>query len=478
MHHAYYILYIVYLLVILSLVFLDRKGPAQRLSWILLLVFLPGLGLLLYSVFGSDLYPRYRQWKLARRHGISLKRLDAMVRPEAVRDWPGDEPSSHLRRFHQGYCQSPFSADNAAEIFTAGHSKYRRLFEDLRAARKHIHVLYFAIHNDAIGKELTSILAEKAREGLEVRVLYDTVGGLSNPRSFFAGPLYRELRRAGGEVARIRPFPLDLNYRNHRKLAVIDGQIAYTGGMNIGDKYSDTRWRDTQVRITGRAVHQLQRVFLADWVTANKRPDSRLSDNLPGYFPHPDCGGSLGIQVIANGLCSEEQRDDKVRLGYLNMISSATERVWIQTPYFVPSDVILQALKAAAARGVDVRIMVPSRYVSATLFHRHIANYYLRSLVGSGARIYQYQDSYLHAKTMLVDFNRLCIGSVNLNARSLETDDELYVYFESPEFATRYEAIYQDDLRRSAEMDYEGFERQNSVIRAMESILSFLSPIL
>ena len=474
MQHLFFLGYIGYLLLIISIVFFDRKKPMQRFGWLLLLTFLPVVGLVLYAFVGSERFMHYRQERIRTRHEKILQALEKLVYP--VKDGVHAGTASKPLVFHKYYCDSVLTADNKVEMMTTGAAKYDRLFQDLRDAERHIHVQYFTIHNDPVGREFIDILMGKAAQGVEVKLLYDGIGCLVS----YVFPLFRALREAGGKVAVIRPRLLDLNYRNHRKLVIIDGQVGYTGGMNIGAKYrfgvEGRAWRDTHLRLTGSGVHYLQQVFLFDWVISMRGDTIGLRYPLQEYFPRPQLSGTLALQVVANELYNKFRNDDTIILGYFTIMARAQRRLWIQTPYFAPSDMILQTLKALAVAGVDVRIVTSDSYSGGGLFHRSITNYFLRYLVDSGVRVFRY-DGIMHAKTLLVDDQGAAIGSVNLNARSLERDDELYVYSESPQFVSQHVQILRSDFGRCTEMDYHQFAQQSLGSRVAESVLSFFSPL-
>ena len=472
MRSMHYLIYICYLLLIIFLIFFDRKKPMQRLSWILVLIFLPGIGLLLYWFIGSTNLLYYRKEKIRKRHGDVFNELDEIV----MENGHGFEvPLSRGAQFHQKYCGSVFTTDNEAEIYTTGAPKYKQLFADIEAATDHIHVQYFTIHNDGTGRKLIDTLIEKVNQGLEVKLLYDTLGCLP---TFIMPELWR-LRKAGGSVISIRPYTRAINYRNHRKIVIIDGKIGYVGGMNMGDQYTygvkGMHWRDTHLRLTGSVVHSIQRVFLSDWTASTRRQDIGLRHELRHYFPVPDAPGNLKAQIIASGLHGRTYGEEIVNLSYFNLIGQAKKRVWIQTPYFRPPETMVHVLKTLAILGVDVRIMISNSYASGDLFNHSTNNYFLRHVVGSGVRVFLYKDI-MHAKTMLIDDDILCIGTVNLNNRSLEIDDEVYAYFESKSLNKEYEGIFGRDLANSRELDYLKFEKQNLISRAMESVASFLTP--
>ena len=467
------LLYIGYLLFVMVLVFFGGKKPTQRFSWLLALAFLPGLGLVLYLLFGSESYWAYQRRKIRRRHQGLFSELDEIVHK-------GNNPSgrelSPIQEFHAKCCGSMFTDDNAMEIFPTGKPKFERLFADLRAAQDHIHVQYFTIHNDAMGQELISILKEKVGQGVEVKLLYDSFGCFMT----FVRPLFWELKRAGGNVRGIRPYARALNYRNHRKLVIIDGSIGYLGGMNLGERYATgvkgMKWRDTHVRLTGGGVHDLQQIFMSDWIASTRKERIGFRHRLRHYFPDSGGNGDLSIQTIANGLYNKAFHQDVINLSYFNLINSAKERLWIQTPYFSPSEPVLQSLKTLALRGVDVRIITSSYYTFGGLFHHNIKNYYFRHLIDSGVRVFKYKGI-MHAKTMLIDDDGLCIGTVNLNFRSLERDDELFIYCESQAMNHLYAEILCTDATHSVELDYVRFKKQTLRSRALEAVVSLFSPL-
>lgn len=472
MKQIFSLLYMGYLFFIVLLVFFSRKKPNQRFSWILVLLFLPVIGVVFYFLLGSDMYWEYKKKRIRERHKPHFLELERFV---AVNGGVAERELSPMQRFHGKCCGSVLSRHNDVKIYTNGKPKFQDLFVDLKAAEDHIHVQYFTIHNDSIGQELISILQDKVRRGVEVKLLYDSFGCL------FTGvrPLFRDLKKTGGKVQAIRPYARALNYRNHRKLVIIDGKIGYLGGMNAGEHYGTgvkgMEWRDTHIRVTGRCVHDLQHIFLSDWIASARRGGVGLR-RLKHYFPQPKEKGDLQAQVIANGLYNKHADQDVINRSYFNLISSATERLWIQTPYFTPSEAILQLLQTLALRGVDVRIMTSAYYAFGGLFHHNIKNYYFRQLIDAGVRVFRY-NGILHAKTMLIDANMLCIGTVNLNVRSLERDDELFVYFESGRLTEEYAAIFRSDFAKSLELDYAKFKKQTLGSRALESIVSLFSPL-
>lgn len=467
-----YLFYIAYLVIVIAMIFFGRKKPIQRFSWILALIFLPGIGLAFYLLIGSESYWDYNKDRIRKRHHKMFKMLERIM---SATDQSGQYELTGEQTLHKKYCGSIFTTDNEVEIYVNGEQKFENLFRDLKAAQDHIHIQYFTIHNDSIGQELIRILKEKARQGVEVKVLYDSFGCFFT----FVKTLFWELKQAGGLVQGIRPYARALNYRNHRKLVIVDGKIGYLGGMNVGEHYQfgvrGKKWRDSHLRIIGGSVHDLQQIFISDWIASAPRRRLGFRKKLSHYFPQSESSGFLPTQVVASGLYNKHIHNDVVNLSYFNLINSAKERLWIQTPYFSPSEPILQSLKTLAIRGVDVRIMTSAYYGFGGLFHHNIKNYFFRQLIDSGVCFFKYKGI-MHAKTMLIDDYGLCVGTVNLNVRSLEKDDELFVYFSSEAENLQYGKVLDEDFQNSIELDYAQFKKETLLSRILESIVSLLSP--
>ena len=472
MRPIHYLFYILYLFLITFLIFFDQRKPMKRFGWILTLIFLPGLGLLLYWFVGSDSLWAHQKRKKINRHQDIFHQMAQII---AATGRKFDLPSSKNMLFHQRYGGSILTADNEIEVYTSGAAKFKHLFHDLEQARDSIHIVYFTIHNDRLGQKLIDTLIKKVQQGVEVKLLYDGFGCLTTSIHGAA----KKLRRAGGDTHCIRPYTRTINYRNHRKLVIIDGKIGYFGGINIGDHYQDglkgKQWRDTHVRVSGSMVHELQQVFLSDWIFSLRASDIGLRQPLQHYFPAPTASGNLKAQVVASGLYNSNH-NEIMNLSYFNLISQAQKRVWIQTPYFRPSDTIINALKLVAALGVDVRLMVSLAFAWGNVFNRSLNRYFLRQLVGSEVKVFGYTDI-LHSKTMIIDDHGLAVGSVNLNTRSLQIDDEIYGYFESKSLVQQHEEIFTADLTHCIEVDRYKFQDQDLLSRAIESVLSFLTPL-
>lgn len=460
---------------IFLIVFIERKKPGEALIWVALVFFFPIIGGLLYIIFGSTvtikLTYQNRSRKVYEAYRQQLENQMELLKEGTVSHPLVDKEDSLIMHFNTHYGESVLTERNDVDIITSGEEKYRKMFADIAQAKDHIHVAYYAIHNDSIGKELIALLAKKAREGVNVRVLVDGLGSITATPLFF-----RPLTKAGGRVKRIKP--LLTHFRYHRKIVVIDGQVGYTGGMNIGCKYAGANpkkspWRDTQVRIYGEAVYVLQYYFLYDWMYANGESNRIYAEGGGSpLFPPMEPNEELPCQIVGSGVDTDKQ---VLKLSYLRMLSLAQESIILQTPYFIPSMSLLESLKVALSSGVDVVLMIPER--SASFFLGPVTRYFVAQLIPLGLRVLQY-DGYIHSKTLRVDTSITCIGSVNIDIRSLEVDDEICAIFYGEEFATRYDTIVAEDISHCTEMDYEAFMQRGLFKKFTERFFLLFSPLM
>ena len=332
--------------------------------------------------------------------------------------------------------------------------------------------------DDKTGKEVMDILCKKAREGLDVKLIYDSIGSRKAPRRFF-----RKLEKAGGQVGEffppfmhIRLINLKLNYRNHRKLAIIDGMIGYTGGVNIRDDHLGKNkklspWRDTHIRIEGGGCYALQNIFLDDWryCKNDNTPPKLYLEN--GLFPSPKIFGNATIQVVNSGPDSQIQ---KIKETFVQMITNAKERVYIQTPYFIPDDVFTSALRIAASSGVDVRIMVPFIPDKKTVYLATLS--YLKEMAEMGIKIYLY-NGFLHSKAILIDSNKLSIGTCNTDNRSFGLNFEDTVIIYSNELNKEYSKIFEKDISKSKEVGINYFQKKRWITKLLQAIMRLLSSL-
>ncbi len=473
------ILALVNLLLLIGMIFLERKKPQSIIAWLAILTFLPGIGFIFYLLLGSGLSHRVR--KMIKKKSISDKDvlknihgLKTFSEVSGIRALSKDSDIMKLCYDMGGYpCLG-----NDVKIFCHGFEKIAILKEDLLAAKHSINMEYYIFANDAVGREIMDILIKKAKEGVKVKLIYDAVGSKKTRRRFF-----KKLKKAGGEIAEffppfmhIRLLNLKLNYRNHRKIVVIDGKIAYTGGINIRDDHMGVNkrlspWRDASVRIEGGGAFPLQNIFLDDWRYASK-DTTPIEQYVAEYFPTPEQKGNVNLQVLTSGPDSKVQ---KIKEAYIKMIASAKKRVFMQTPYFVPDDAFMSAISIAKRSGVDVRIMLPLKPDKKTVYLATLS--FAREMAEIGVKIYFY-NGFLHAKTLLVDDNKLSIGSVNLDNRSFGLNFECTAIMYSEKLTKEYAERYEEDISNSILAEEGLFNRLSLRSRIGQSVFRLLSPLL
>lgn len=479
--HAYLFLTIVYLL-------LDNREPSETFAWIFIFILMPGVGVLLYFIVGHNGRKRYRRdqklpqliaknlWALFEPLRCTQERIIASV------ENPGSTYKDDLMLLLYRNSRALITDDNKALIFHDGRSKFEALTADIEAARKFIHMEYFIWYSDPdpLGKRIKELLIRKAREGVEVRILYDFSGCF-----FTMKPSYREeLTRAGVKI-----FPFfnylsqfrfhTINHRNHRKIAVIDGRIAYLGGMNIGQDYIDGGkrygfWRDTHVRFEGGAAGQLQAIYAIDWY--NTTNDAVCFD--PKYYPDVKAcslksGGGLLVQFPTSGY--DTAWPSLLHL-YFAMITMAQKKISIVSPYFVPEASLLTALKTAAMRGLDVTVMMTGKPDNPLPFWAAFS--YFDELLRAGVKIYQYEKGFMHAKMISIDGTVCSIGTTNFDNRSLKLNYEVNAVFYDEATAASIDEQIDRDLKECRRVHVEDIEKVSVAVRLRNSLARLLSNIL
>ena len=466
---------------VVAVVFFERKNPASTIAWVLVLVFLPVLGFVAYLFIGSG-------FKVNKKKKYKLKAVnddiyDNFIRKhlniaDALKFIEAHENAARLMNYLFNEGEGIYTADNRAEIFTDGRDLFERMIEDLKAARNHIHLLYFTFNNDHLGRKIAAILIDKVRQGVEVRLLYDSVGSwtLYRPR------IFKKLRQVGGEVRGFSPIlsnlgsRFHLNYRNHRKITVIDGRVGYVGGMNIGDEYLGLHkklkpWRDTHLRLTGSSVWFLQERFLMDWgYSSEMEMEHRL--NIPKFFPECQERGQLGVQIVSGG---PDTVESPLKSGLLSMINTARRNVWLQTPYFSPDGSIMDALRIAARSDVDVRLMLPS--LNDHRVSQMAALGYARQALESGVRVFLY-NGFLHAKSAVSDGLVASVGTANINNRSYLLDFEINAYIYDSDFAAACEGIFLEDQRHCQELNLDWFREKGRLTQAVYNFSRLFAPLM
>jgi cardiolipin synthase len=465
-------------IIALTIIFLERKDPSATLAWIMILFLIPAVGILFYFMFSQNI-SRQRIFRLSRYEELvinnPLHEQIAQVRADRFRFVnPEAKKWQSMIYMNQTYAKSFLTQDNHISIITDGVHMFDSLLQDIADAKSSINVEYYIIKNDDVGGALIAALTRKAREGVETRLLIDGTGGRQFSEKDLAG-----FKAAGGRFAFFFPpkfkiFSMKWNYRNHRKIVVIDGKIGYLGGFNIGNEYLGRvkkfgYWRDTHLRIMGSAVHDMNARFILDWRFASK--EKLLIDRA--YYGDAGGSGNTAIQVVASGPDSSRE---EVKHGYLKMISSARKNIYIQTPYFVPDASILESLKTAALSGVDVRIMIPC--MPDHMFVYWATYFYVGALINAGAKVYIYDNGFLHAKTMSVDGEIVSIGSANFDIRSFRLNFEGNAFVYDAAEAYKIEAIFEMDITHSHELTKALYRNRSVVVKFKEGVSRLLSGLL
>lgn len=466
----------VYALVVVLVLISEERDPSTTLAWALTLIIFPGVGLGLFLLFGRNLS---RTGKRDRRRR-EAKALTVGARCSRYKRWSAGADAAiealpgYLRRLpHLIERQNgtrPLPAVDL-EIFGDGAAKFERLFADIAAATDHVHLEYFIWEQDVLTARLSELLAGKVAEGVEVRVLYDWVGSLP-----YGKRELNALAAAGAKVVADSANWSRFNYRNHRKIAVIDGRIAYTGGMNVGQEYIDGKprfasWRDTHVRFEGPLVAELQCLFAERWYRVTE--EELYGDR---YLPELDTQGASRIswgQVAHSG---PESELEELRNAYLVAIAAAERSVKVQSPYFVPDDAILEALVTQSLAGVDVQFMmtgIPDKKIAWSA-----AFSYIDELIDADGRVFQYDAGFFHPKTMTIDGRLGVIGTTNFDIRSFMLHDELSIFFYDETVAAEIEAAFDEDRKRCHAVDQSAFEKMGAPRRFVNALARLASRLL
>ncbi len=464
--------YLVTLLLVPIVVLQKRRQSVATLAWIMAIIMLPYFGTILFLFFGINRVERRAALKQAAR-----RRLDALLPPPAPHQLLPDEAAtpleSHLMRLLTRVSQMHATYDNAVEILSDTNRTLGLIEQSIHNATKSIHLEYYIWRADRTGRRLRDLLIDKARQGVEVRFLFDGLGSIFLGRKFL-----KPMRAAGIQVACALPGPSlrerwSFNLRNHRKIVVVDGEIGFTGGMNIGDEYigRDRRlgfWRDTHLRLRGPAVRNLQQIFAEDWFFAT-------GEALTGAQWHPpaEAAGDVVSQVIAGG---PDGPHDVFHSLFFAAINEAQERISLATSYFIPTPSLATALETAALRGVRVRLMVPG--IADHQWMVVAGRAWYETLLRSGVEIYEFKKGPLHAKTLTVDGVWSLVGSPNFDSRSLLLNFEVAVALYGPRCARELEEQFSDDLAHAPRVDLEQFERRGIWYKLAEQSLKLFAPIL
>lgn len=461
-------------------VFREKREIAATWAWLLVLILLPVVGFIIYSFLGRKLSHR-RLDKIRAQSPLQLKdSLDAQREAVGATETPNDRLLAAVRSMtllFQNIDHAFLTRKNKVEVFADGNKLFKQMIKDFDQAKQSIHIEFYTFYSDNIGKEILAELEKKAAEGVEVRVIYDSWGSMGTTRRFF-----KRLRELGGMAepflgvgSNLRDFRL--NFRDHRKIVVVDGQISYVGGFNIGDQYLGRdekfgNWRDTHLKIIGGGTYSLQQRFVRDWnATSAKKKITQYRQ----YFPINKTAreGNTRLQIVSSG---PESGTEQIKLGYLKLINSAKERLWIQSPYLIPDDSIIDALRVAIKSGVDVRIMIPNKPDHAFVYRA--SQYYARQMADAGAVIYFYDNGFIHAKTLVADGMLSSVGSANMDYRSFKLNFEINSFMYDEKIAKQLEDLYLDDIKHSTVVTSQMFKEQGAWLRFKQTFSRLLSPIL
>lgn len=472
-HWIFIVLYVAVIVGIMLTVLMDNRQPAKTIAWVLVLLFVPVVGIVLYIFFGQNT----RKMKLI--SGRSLDQLSKRSMLEFVEQRNLRMPeyfSSLVRLFTNQSLSLPFK-DNAVEFYTDGYQFFPALLQAIKGATNHIHLDTYIFADDPLGRLLSDALIAKAREGVEVRLIYDDVGCWRVPERFFD-----RMRQAGVKVRSFMPvrfpaFTSKVNYRNHRKVCVIDGTQGFIGGMNIALRYvkglhgGTLPWRDTHMRLRGSVVYALQRAFLVDWYFVDRTliNDHRYYPPMPWHISNDSLAQVVTSSPIA-------QWPD-IMQGYVRILLEAKRYVYMETPYFLPTEPVMFAMRTAALAGVDVRLLIPRR--SDAWLIQLASMSYVTETLEAGVKVRLYEKGFNHSKLLVADDQISTCGSTNIDFRSFENNFEANVFFYDRQTALRIKDIYMRDEDCSINFsEARELHHRPYMHRFVESLLRLLSPLL
>lgn len=463
--------YTLVVLIVMLKVLMDNRQPSKTMAWLLVLWFIPLLGIILYFFFGQNT----RKERMISQRSLDQLTKRAMLEFAEQRDLRIPETYRPLMSLFKNQSMALPFKDNEVEIYTSGYEFFPSLLHEISMARDHIHIDIFIFADDELGNLIADALIDKAREGVEVRVIYDDVACWKVRGSF-----YERMRDAGIDVHAFMPvkfpaFTSKVNYRNHRKLVIIDGKVGFIGGMNFATRYvkgtGKQTWRDTHLKVTGGAVYGIQRAFLVDWYFVDR---TLVTDRK--YYP--DLSTSINNNCLAQVVTSSPISPwPDIMQGYVRVLLEAKHYVYMESPYFLPTEPILFAMRTAALAGVDVRLMIPLKSDSHIVDRSSIS--YVMETLEAGVKVYLYKAGFNHSKLMVSDDNLCTCGSTNVDFRSFEHDFESNIFFYDREMALRMKEVFLNDQSNSLLIDeVREVEHQSFFSRLWESILRVVSPLM
>lgn len=474
------------ILFIFLIVFIERRNPAVTWAWVIIISFVPYFGFLFYLLFGLEsrkhkafsqksledekVFEEYSKLDYDSLH--FLKDQEQCINLKNILKIKDAERLNDMIYLNYKSAQSAFTKNNSVKIFNDGKLKFESLLEDINNAQSFIHIQYYIVRDSEIGRRIIEALSKKAREGIDVRFFIDGMGCFSTPKKFF-----KPLTDAGGMLAVFQPpHFMRFNFRNHRKIVIIDGITGYVGGFNIGDEYLGVTkrfgyWRDAHLRIYGDAVKQLELRFMMDWNYVMKSaPIPFNKENFPSV---PHILGGVSMQIVSGG---PDTKWSNIHYAYSKMIFEADKSIYIATPYFVPDDTVFKALRIAALSGIDVRIIIPAHPDHPFVYWASLS--YLGELLPAGVKCYKYENGFIHSKMILIDSVVSSVGTANMDLRSFDLNFEINAFMYDEKIARQLEEIFFSDLKDCTEITKLSYDERSGLTRFRESISRLISPLL
>lgn len=476
------IAYVILLVLVILKVLFDTRSGVKALAYILFIVLVPMVGIIFYFSFGINYRKRKMYNKKIVEDEVLRQKITSSVQEysdEVIHSTLLSPEHFNLARFVQNTIGSPLTANNTVKLLLNGEEKFPAVLAAMENATSHIHVEYYIFEDDKTGNSIADVLIRKAKEGVEVRFMYDDFGSHGLGKKFI-----KKLEEAGVETApfykiRLYAFANRLNYRNHRKIIVIDGNISFVGGINISDKYrnetkskDDLYWRDTHLRMEGPATYYLQYLFLCDWNFCSKQ---KLIFG-PEYFPMHSQAKEMKAELVQIASSGPDSTLPAIFYSLMEIISSAKQRIWITSPYFIPGESLMDSLIIAAKSGVEIKILVPG--ISDSKLVNAAARSYYSELLQHGVRIFLYEKGFVHAKTMLADDNLSIVGSANMDYRSFDLNFEVNAILYSEKITTQLKEAFEKDLKVSSEINANQWLKRPKYIHLWEKFVRLLSPFL
>lgn len=458
-----------------TVIFLENRNPSQTVAWLVILATVPYLGFVFYLLFGRF----YRKERKIRKKYTSIPESFTHLESAYSATLAFSKEFSHeklkLMHFAKNISSSPISFATDTEVLTNGDRTFSAIIDAMNNAKHHIHLEYYIVRNDGLGEQIKDLLIKKVKEGVEVRFLIDDVGSVTLTKNYLVS-----LQNAGVKVrffneVHIPLFNNKLNFRNHRKIVVVDGQIGFVGGLNIGDEYLGKNetygfWRDTHLKVVGESAGALQLIFFQDWYYMTKE-ELDIQQYLP--IPPENQVENGGVQIISGG---PDNRHTVIKDLYFSMITSASSSVWIASPYFIPDADIASAIKIAARSGVDVRLLVPNKADHKIVFYA--SHSYFEEFLEAGVKIFEYTKGFMHSKLVIIDGEIASIGTANMDMRSFHLNFEVNACLYKTNSVKELVNDYLNDISDSNQIILETFENRSFVTRIVESLARLVSPLL